>query len=349
MASTPVICWLQPLAPMTSNPKATMAPLKGFAPPLIPPEGDPLRDFILKEASRKQIQKWETETWVVWDQITRGSCITKCTICEEVFANARKNNLERHARSTKHQRNLLKFMGIASNTMAPSTEEFRVAWSSLRSGSAPTSGSDRFKKRKMFMCIAEAMFDSDRAFLKDKSCTIALHRDEKNAKIQIEFTACNEKLDIRRGMVGMAENNGGPGSVSNTTKQILEELWKRPNGTIDHQGYTTFCNCVELINIDAAADEVLAAKEDHSPSLPQLQPLLPNCKLVARDKSHGCQRMYRAISPHSTPTRHIDQRAQPQQLTLPGPIPNPAPQLRTRLNPIPNPMMTEDPQADVEG
>ena len=137
VASTPVICWLQPLAPMTSNPKAMMAPLKGFAPPLIPPEGDPLRDFILKEASRKQIQKWETETWVVRDQITRGSCITKCIICEEVFTNARKNNLERHARSTKHQRNLLKFMGIASNTMAPSTEEFRVAWSSLRSGSAP--------------------------------------------------------------------------------------------------------------------------------------------------------------------------------------------------------------------
>ena len=110
----------------------------------------------------------------------------------------------------------------------------------------------------------------------------------------MDFAACDQDLKVRTGMLGMAENNGGPLAITKSTKEILQDVWS-PAGKFDEVSYSRFCSSVEMINIDAAADEVLAAQEEHQPSLPLVAPLLENCKHVIRDKSHGCQRTSMAI------------------------------------------------------
>ena len=74
----------------------------------------------------------------------------------------------------------------------------------------------------MMCCLAEAMFARDREFLassggkdplrsggKDPSLVVAMHRDEKNGKLQVDFTACREDLSTRAGVIGIISNKGG--------------------------------------------------------------------------------------------------------------------------------------------
>ena len=154
----------------------------------------------------------------------------------------------------------------------------------------------RKKVTQMMECLAKAMFQLDRRFLSSDGIVVSLQRDEKNATIQLEFAGCDKDLKVRTGMIGMAENKTGPLAITQNTKQIIEKCWSAA-GELDAHGYDRFRSSVELINIDSAADEVLAAKEEHQPSLPLLAPLLPNCKYVVRDKSHGSQR---TLEPFST-------------------------------------------------
>ena len=49
---------------------------------------------------------------------------------------------------------------------------------------------------------------------------------------------------------------------------------------------------VELVNTDAAADEVAAPREQSRPSLPNVHAALtPHVKVVARDRAHGAHRL----------------------------------------------------------
>ena len=62
----------------------------------------------------------------------------------------------------------------------------------------------------MMCCMAECMFAMDRKFLKTPGeIVVAMHRDEKNGRLQIDLTACNQKLATRSGTMGIVANERG--------------------------------------------------------------------------------------------------------------------------------------------
>ena len=87
------------------------------------------------------------------------------------------------------------------------------------------------------------------------------------------------------------DNQGGTFGIVATTKEVFERLWTDIHGIFDSEGYNSFRNAVELINTDAAPDEIAAAREQSIPSAPELRAALtPNVRAIARDRAHGSQR-----------------------------------------------------------
>ena len=143
----------------------------------------------------------------------------------------------------------------------------------------------------MLYCLGEAAFMMDRRFLKDAGVIVALHRDEVNGCLQLDYTACRTNLDTRAGVLGIMDNQGGTFGIVATTKEVFERFWTDIHGIFDSEGYNSFRNAVELINTDAAPDEIAAAREQSIPSAPELRAALtPNVRVIARDRAHGSQR-----------------------------------------------------------
>ena len=141
--------------------------------------------------------------------------------------------------------------------------------------------------------MAEAMYAADRAFLKQApgETVIAIHRDEKDGRLQVDFTACDRKLGVRAGTMGIIHNKGGTLGIVQSTKEIFQRFWTDMSGIFDVNGYNQFRMAVELVNTDAAPDEIAAAREQSRPSLPEVHAALtPTVKVVARDRAYGAQR-----------------------------------------------------------
>ena len=86
------------------------------------------------------------------------------------------------------------------------------------------------------------------------------------------------------------DNQGGAFGIVATTTEVFERFWTDIHGIFDSEGYNSFRNAVELINTDAAPDEIAAAREQSMPSAPQLRTALtPNVRAIARDRAHGSQ------------------------------------------------------------
>ena len=177
---------------------------------------------------------------------------------------------------------------------APGREEFRKVWKALRDGQAPSrrmeSGCQPGKVRRMLTCLGEAMFQMDRAFLEQPGVVFAMHRDEKSGRLQIDFTACDQALRVRSGVLGLLGNEGGTLGIVATTRAIMKQFFTDIHGRFSETGFKQFAAAVELINTDAAPDEIAACREQSKPSLQCMPALTPNIKVVARDKAHGSQR-----------------------------------------------------------
>ena len=86
-------------------------------------------------------------------------------------------------------------------------------------------------------------------------------------------------------------NAGGTHGIIKSTSEMFDRFWSS-KGTLDEDGLATFKNAIELLNTDAAPDEIAACREQCRPSAPELHTTLtPNVKVVARDKAHGAQRL----------------------------------------------------------
>ena len=98
-------------------------------------------------------------------------------------------------------------------------------------------------------------------------------------------------MDTRAGLLGIMDNQGGTFGIVATTKEVFERFWTDIHGIFDSEGYNSFRNAVELINTDAAPDEITAAREQSIPLAPELcAALTPNVRVIARDRAHGSQR-----------------------------------------------------------
>ena len=97
--------------------------------------------------------------------------------------------------------------------------------------------------------------------------------------------------------MGIVANKGGTFGIAQNTKEIFEKFWTDMSRSFDASGCKQFMMAVELVNTDAAAEEVAASREQSRPSLPHVHvALTPHVKAVARDRAHGAQRLARASS-----------------------------------------------------
>ncbi len=254
-------------------------------------------------------EAWSGRSWLKVPEVPSGSVTSKgvqlqCEACGCVLRIKAWKwcNLIRHQKSKPHLRAVLGKLGVDGRDLAPvpgapSASSFAAVWKEFRSGKSPRQGCEdvgcRGKVWRMLCCLAEAMYALDRSFLKRSpgDTVVAIHRDEKNGRLQVDFTASDRELRTRAGTMGIIDNKGGTLGIVDSTKEIVERFWTDVSGSFDENACNNFRHAVELVNTDAAPDEVAACREQSRPSMPELRvALTPNVKVVARDRAHGSQR-----------------------------------------------------------
>lgn len=256
----------------------------------------------------RAVAGWEGATWLGHSSSHRkGSW--QCKACKVSFGSWKWSNFKRHHRSKAHQQQVFQIVGVDVRDLAlsqpafpgcPSPQAFAAVWKRLREGNAPNQGCEgvgaRGKVWRMQCCIAEAMFAIDREFLKGSGTpgetVVALHRDEKNGRLQVDFTVCNSALQTRTGTMGIISNKGGTFGIVQSIVDIFERFWTDICGARDHDGLELFKTSIEVLNTDAAADEISASREQTRPSSTSDNAVTPNVKIIARDRAHGTQRCF---------------------------------------------------------
>ena len=204
--------------------------------------------------------------------------------------------------------NIKAYLGLSSDTcLAPTAEEFAKFWAGIRKGQSAAQGCDdvgtAHKIEKMSRCLWQGMMELDHRFLGQEGVVIALHRDESKQKVNIRFSAADNKLQERRGGLGLAINPGGSLGINEATKKIFADFGtpKMRKGVITRGSTSTqapTCDLklmkniqesTELINTDAAADEIRASTLGQKRSV-TAGALTPNAKHIARDKAHAARK-----------------------------------------------------------
>ena len=203
----------------------------------------------------------------------------------------------------------------ALSNAAPSMEEFRDLWRTLRKTRRlehpeRKSGACRMKNSKKMYCLAEAVRSRDRAFLRTSSCT-SLTQDvsTKGHRLLSRFASTNPSLECRQGILGMVRMKaGGHKSLLKATAEILVQastaMWQAPPrdnradrphsktaATTDRNQLENLRLTTKVWNTDFGADEFLAGKESCCPTAGAVRPLLPNIEFVNRDRAHGSRRV----------------------------------------------------------
>jgi hypothetical protein len=204
---------------------------------------------------------------------------------------------------------LNKFLQLDELAGAPAADDFNAFLGALQRGRAfrqdSTTAVNSRKKKLMFWCMAEALKEIEREFL-GQAVTMVLHRDEREQRLLLRYGACTGDLRTRRSMLGQAKNFGaGAVKISQATMDIIEDVCTPLAGLEDlAHGYepkvdqslrSHILNIIEIINNDAAADEMLSAaqlegRRGTRSDFGGLAPCLPNLKLIAWDKAHGARR-----------------------------------------------------------
>ena len=155
---------------------------------------------------------------------------------------------------------------------APSALHFRTLWDAAERGpvTAGLSGIACSKKcKRMEFCLSEAIKRKDQEFLKDAG-SMVLHRDATDGTLLARFQACDSALNIRSGVVGIAKHFGSSAiDISRATGKMYDDFATSLLGAPPRQGQAIvdiqedrglaehLKHITHIINIDAAADEVL--------------------------------------------------------------------------------------------
>ena len=151
------------------------------------------------------------------------------------------------------------------------------------------------KVRNIVRCLAEASKRCDQQFFKTVK-SVALARDARKGRLVVRFTAVDSQLQVRSGMLGLAIGYGSRAEdIFTATNSIVSDFatkykGMRPAASIPGMA-TAIRRRVHIITVDSAADEVLAAEMGRKPVLDLMAPVMPNLRIVLRDKAHASRRM----------------------------------------------------------
>lgn len=199
--------------------------------------------------------------------------------------------LVRHARTLLHVDAVGHLLGTrrgptgASVCGAPPTAEFEELLAHMEKGESGRQTAHRrcktatsTKTTRMRWAVVEAMREKDRLFLK-QAVTIVLARDERANRLLVRFSACDAKLNVRRGFMGQTRGAGGRGlQVLQATRKVLKDFCTVnlgvPDGigniVLDETLYNHIRSKIEVVVSDSAANEILAADIGRGRRLPQL-------------------------------------------------------------------------------
>jgi len=199
--------------------------------------------------------------------------------------------LVRHARTLLHVGAVAQLLGLqrgptgASVCGAPPISDFAELLVHMEKGESGRQTAQRqrnaassTKTARMRWAVVEAMREKDRLFLR-QAVTIVLARDERRNRLLVRFSACDAKLNVRRGFMGQARGAGGKSlQVVDATRKVLKEFCTVNHGVPDGVGqamldealYKHIRSKIEMVVSDSASNEVMAADIGRGRRLPQL-------------------------------------------------------------------------------
>ena len=137
---------------------------------------------------------------------------------------------------------------------------------------------DRRKVRRMTWCLAEAIRNRHRAFLREAD-QLGLHQDKRGAKLLIRFTSVNASLQRRSGVLGFLPCHGGHLDIIQSTEQAIRIFCSPGSGAPRRshlRGSPGISGDLEL---------------QHGRVADRARPLLPNLKVVGWDGAHAARRI----------------------------------------------------------
>lgn len=207
------------------------------------------------------------------------------------------HELKRHAKCAYHTK---ASSGVMIDACSPTRDDFLkvlrgVSQHGYIAGSGLSEVGSSKKIRKMIICLAEAIFQADRAFvLAAKSITIL--RDVRKGTVAIRFVAVDKALRVHSGLLGCANHMARFGSGSSGLLQSTNHLFTKfasnsdPPHALNLKVRQRLRAYTHIVAVDAASDEVVASELMRQPINEVINALTPNLKMVLRDKAHASRR-----------------------------------------------------------
>ena len=223
-------------------------------------------------------------------------------------------NLLRHHRSTKHNNYVATYLNKAErHGKAPPTDQFQAVMAHVVERGAHGKLKQRrlngppdtlafplgwSKRRRMEWCLAEAKRNLDREFLR-QATVASLMVDARNGSLLVRLAAADAQLNTRSMVLGLKHQYGSRAEhAQKAVMAVIQDMCTGGRGAPGRQG-NVMCDAdlaehirqiVEVFAADAASDEQLAGRELQSPANGG-PAMLPNLKIVVRDKAHASRRL----------------------------------------------------------
>ena len=287
-------------------------------------------DTCPRSTLQRLANRWLASPWALLDQArpeagpwlvvapAGGKWTLTCKACEALASKGMPANLafgfgslagprirvsllQRHAKTNFHKLCVARLLeGETDLTpMAPSLAAFKkVIGHVVDHSSAAHRGIDEIgagkKVLKMIRCCAEACQIMDMRFFKNLQ-SVALMRDARQGRLHIRFTAVDSELRVRRGMLGMVSAFGTGGlAVAKATRKIVDDFATVLRGTkrakLNSGLQQNILQKTQMITVDSAADEIVASEIGRNRLSTVLGPIVPNCRILLRDKAHSARR-----------------------------------------------------------
>ena len=160
--------------------------------------------------------------------------------------------------------------------------------------------------RKLLFVIAEAIRQINREFFNSDGVVLSLNQDARGRWLCVRFVGCNDALERRQGLLGFVDllpwidtfaENLPEATVHAINMACRPGSFKgrsasRSSDGDVHDDIITVLSASEVYNADGAADEQLNGALLEGIRLEDLRldpPLLPNVKIVNRDRAHAAR------------------------------------------------------------
>ena len=152
----------------------------------------------------------------------------------------KKSNLLRHEKNPCHIANVSAIFevkcgpGLTDLSKVPTEEQFMKVWNAISKGTAPSAdiagvGSGSRKVPQICWCLAEGLWEMDRAFIAKGLQSLGICRDESKHRIDVRFSAtvkAKGKIVTRRGFMGRAAALHGSAAtdILDATQRIFKSF-----------------------------------------------------------------------------------------------------------------------------